>query len=137
MKLTAHFTLEELCASDTARRLRINNQPSPDETAQLALLAMHVLEPAREAYGRPIHITSGYRCQRLNKAVGGKSNSQHVRGQAADLQADDLGELFRILRMQENYDQLLFETNAKGVRWIHVSYNPAGCRHMCRDNYKV
>lgn len=138
MRLTEHFTLEELYSSDTARRYKIDNTPTADAAANLALLAIHVLEPARKEYGKPITVTSGYRCTKLNShpTIKGVATSQHVRGQAADLTCADLRALYAILKKQNNFDQLLFETS-KTAQWIHVSYNPDGCRHTYNDNYKA
>lgn len=136
MKLTEHFLLEEFVQSDTARRLKIDNTPTAEAAANLTLLAVHVLEPARKAFGKSITISSGYRCNKLNRAVGGVATSQHMRGQAADLSCDDLKGLYKILKEQNNFDQLLFEVS-KTSQWIHVSYNPDGCRHTFNDNYKV
>ena len=62
----------------------IDNTPTPDATANLGELVDAVLDPLREKYGRPIHVSSGYRCPRLNRAVGGSATSQHVKGEAAD-----------------------------------------------------
>ena len=136
MKLTEHFDYEELIASDTAKLGGIYNVPDDRQAACLALLAVEVLEPARQAYGKPIRVTSGYRSERLNKAVGGKPNSQHLRGQATDLVCDDLEELYDIIQAQGNYDQLLLESNGKS-KWIHVSYNPDGNRGTANKNYKA
>lgn len=136
MKLTEHFDYEELIASDTAKLGGIYNVPDDRQAACLALLAVEVLEPARQAYGKPIRVTSGYRSERLNKAVGGKPNSQHLRGQAADLVCDDLDALYDIIKEHGNYDQLLLESNGKS-KWIHVSYNPDGNRGINNKNYKA
>ena len=136
MKLTEHFDYEELISSDTAKLGGIYNVPDDRQAACLALLSVEVLEPARQAYGKPIRVTSGYRSERLNKAVGGKPNSQHLRGQAADLQADNLERLYDIIQAQGNYDQLLLESNGK-IKWIHVSYNPDGNRGTADKNYKA
>lgn len=136
MKLTEHFEYEELISSDTAKQGGIYNVPDDRQAACLALLAAEVLEPARQAYGKPIRVTSGYRSERLNKVVGGKPNSQHMRGQAADLQADNLERLYDIIQAQGNYDQLLLESNGKS-KWIHVSYNPDGNRGTANKNYKA
>ena len=86
--ITMHFTIEELYASKTAKDKGINNMPSVREMVNLVYLAAYVLEPLRKAMGEPIKIGSGFRCQQLNKAVGGVSNSQHLTGQAADLCID-------------------------------------------------
>ena len=75
-KVTMHFTIEELYASKTAKDKGINNKPSVREMVNLVYLVAYVLEPLRKAMGEPIKIGSGFRCQQLNKAVGGVSNSQ-------------------------------------------------------------
>ena len=139
MKLTEHFTFEELIASDTATAKKIDNTPDAESAARLAILATNVLEPARLALGAPITISSGYRCPQLNKAVGGVANSQHLFGEAADLRCKDiptLRKLFGILTKMD-CDQILYEKNSKGAVWIHVSYKASGNRHDYRDNYNV
>ena len=125
-KVTMHFTIEEMYASDTARRLGINNKPSTQQMINLVYLAAYVLEPLRKAMGEPIKIGSGYRCQQLNRAVGGVANSQHMKGQAADLCID--GDIqkgrkwFEYIRKNLPFDQLIWEHNAKGSYWVHVSF---------------
>lgn len=136
MKLTEHFDYEEFISSDTAKLGGIYNVPDDRQAACLALLAAEVLEPARQAYGKQIRVTSGYRSERLNKAVGGKPNSQHMRGQAADLVCDDLETLYDIIKELCVYDQLLLESNGKS-KWVHVSFNPDGNRGHSDKNYKV
>lgn len=125
--VTMHFTIEELCASDTAKRLGINNQPNMQQMINLVYLCAYVLEPLRVAMGHPIKIGSGFRCDKLNKAVGGVSNSQHLKGQAADLCID--GDLkkgkkwFNYIRDHLPFDQLIWEKNPKtGNYWVHVSF---------------
>ena len=125
--ITMHFTIEELYASDTAKRLGIQNKPSVREMVNLVYLAAYVLEPLRKAMGKPIKISSGYRCERLNKAVGGVYNSQHLKGQAADLCID--GDIqngrkwFEYIRKHLPFDQLIWEKNPKtGSCWVHVSF---------------
>jgi len=73
--ITNNFTYEELIASATARRLNIDNTPSKEESKNLQLLATKILQPLRDAYKKPIYISSGYRCKALNKAVNGTSTS--------------------------------------------------------------
>ena len=136
MKLTEHFDFEELIHSDTAKQRGIYNVPDAEQAACIALLAANVLEPARQEYGYPIEVTSGYRSERLNKVVGGKSNSQHMRGQAADLVCDDLDALYDIIHELGVYDQLLLESNGKS-KWVHVSFNPDGNRSYADKNYKA
>lgn len=120
-----HFTLEELCDSPTARRLGIRNIPSDLAIASLNALVDNILDPLREAFGRPIVVTSGFRCRRLNAEVGGARNSQHLRGQAADIIAgsrDENRRLFQLARqLNLPFDQLI---NEQDFRWIHISYVP-------------
>lgn len=126
MKLTKNFTYEEMIASSTAKRLKIDNTPSVKELANLRKLCQEVLQPIRDKYGKTITVTSGYRCPKLNRAVGGSTTSQHVFGQAADI---TLGTpalnkmLFNLIldmmnKKQIRVGQLIDEY---GYRWIHVS----------------
>ena len=125
--ITMHFTIEELCASQTAKAKGISNTPNMQQMINLVYLAAYVLEPLRVAMGEPIKIGSGFRCQQLNKAVGGVTNSQHMKGQAADLCID--GDIkkgkkwFAYIRDHLPFDQLIWERNPKtGNYWVHVSF---------------
>lgn len=141
MQLTDHFTLSELTRSETAENKHIDNTPSQEVVDNLRALCRNVLEPARVAFGSPIYITSGYRCPALNKAVGGKPTSQHLRGEAADLQVKgvrNLKRLYNAIKEHGVFDQLLYETNKSGAKWIHVSYTSYGRnRRQAIDNYKA
>lgn len=139
MQLTEHFTLSEFVRSETAAHKHIDNTPSPEVVENLRALCRHVLEPARVAFGAPVYITSGYRCPALNKAVGGKPTSQHQYGEAADLQVQgmrNLKRLYKVIKDHGIFDQLLYETNQAGAKWIHVSYTSYGNRRQAIDNYK-
>lgn len=117
-----YFTIDELCASDTARKRNIDNTPTPEVLSNLTLLRDRVLNPAREALGVTVYVNSGYRCPELNAAVGGTATSQHTTGEAADITTKSRKrnqQLFAILIQQGNFDQLIWEGNGK---WIHVSY---------------
>ena len=123
-----YFTIDELSRSDTARRMGINNTPTDDIIDSLSDLVENVLDPAREKLGEPITINSGYRCFKLNKAVGGVPTSQHTTGEAADLTTGDREEnrrLFEIIRDNLQFDQLI---NEHDYDWIHVSYRNIGNR---------
>ena len=124
--VTMHFTIEEMYASDTAKRLGIDNKPTTQKFINLVYLAAYVLEPLRVAMGKPIKISSGYRCEKLNKAVGGVYNSQHLKGQAADIDIQgDMAfgrKIFDYIKDHLPFDQLIWEHNAKGSYWVHVSY---------------
>ena len=129
-RISKNFTLEELRDSATAKRLGIINAPGVDEVCAMCALVHHVLQPLRDAMQEPVKIGSGYRCSALNRAVGGVANSQHVKGQAADLCIDgDLAKgkrWFNYIRQHLPYDQLIWEHNAKGNYWVHVSYRADG-----------
>ena len=124
--VTMHFTIEELYASDTAKRLGIDNKPTTQKLINLVYLAAYVLEPLRVAMGRPIRISSGYRCERLNTAVGGVRNSQHLKGQAADISIEgDMAfgkRIFDYIKSHLQFDQLIWEHDKNGTYWVHVSF---------------
>ena len=124
--VTMHFTIEELYASETARKLGIDNTPSVQKMIHLVYLAAYVLEPLRVAMNRPIKIGSGYRCEKLNKLVGGVYNSQHLKGQAVDIdiQGDmEFGKkIFNYIKDHLPFDQLIWEHNKAGTYWVHVSF---------------
>lgn len=130
-----YFTIEELCASDTARRRGIDNRPSATVCVRLTQLIEQLLDPIRAAWGGPITINSGYRCPKLNAAVGGVSTSQHLRGEAADISVgtpDENKRLFdKITEMQAAgkiaFDQLIDES---GYKWIHISYRAGSNRNQ-------
>lgn len=115
-----YFTLEELCQSQTATRLGLDNTPTPDVQKSLEALVENILDPLRTLIGRPITISSGYRSPKVNKAVGGSPTSQHVLGEAADINCHAIGtrELFnRIKSSPLPFDQLIFEGT-----WVHISF---------------
>ena len=118
MKITKNFTLTELTKTSTG----IANHPNKEQVAALIKLCVKVLQPAREMYGKPIHVTSGYRSPAVNRAVGGAKKSQHMRGEAADITVftkEENKKLFEIIRDNLSFDQLI---NERDYSWIHVSY---------------
>lgn len=126
-----YFTIKELTSSPTAARKGINNEPSKAVVAALNALVDNVLDPLREAWGAPVIVTSGYRCARLNKVVGGAKNSAHTYGQAADIKtvADTFAEnkrLFDLIRKAKiPFDKMIWEHgNDIGPDWIHISFQP-------------
>lgn len=122
-----YFSIKELTKSATAERKGIKNDPSIQEVKSLTALIEKVLDPLREAYGKPIIVSSGYRCPKLNAAVGGSASSQHVKGEAADIRSvadtpEENKKLFDlIVKLGLPYDQLINEYN---YDWVHVSFGP-------------
>jgi zinc D-Ala-D-Ala carboxypeptidase len=123
MKLSPHFTLEEMIFSQYAVRHGIDNNPSIEQIENLRALCINLLEPLRELVSRPITVTSGYRSPLVNRGIGGSATSQHMEGRAADIivQGLTIQELYeRIRDSQLPYDQLIQEFDS----WVHVSYAP-------------
>lgn len=124
-----YFTIKELTKSATAERKGIKNDPSKEVERSLTALVEKILDPLREAYGKPIIVTSGYRCQKLNAIVGSTPSSQHVKGEAADIKSvqdtpEENKKLYDlIVKLKLPFDQLINEHN---YDWVHVSY---GARH--------
>ena len=122
-----YFTIDELCASDTARRKGIDNTPNADARLRMQTLIEQLLDPIRAAWGGPITVNSGFRCPVLNRAVGGASSSQHMKGEAADITAGSSRENERLFNMivamrvagEIEFDQLIDESH---YAWIHISY---------------
>ena len=128
MKLTSNFSLQELLKSQTALRKGIDNKPAnPGVITNLQVLCEKVLQPVRDHYARPVVINSGYRCPKLNKAIGSSSKSQHIKGMAADIEIPGLSNKELAEYIEENFpfDQLILEFY-NGVDpnsgWVHVSY---------------
>jgi len=124
MQLTKDFSLEEMTSSDTAIRRGIKEQFTPNDsvTYNLAELCKNILQPLREYVGAKVTVTSGYRCERLNKIIGGSSTSQHMIGQAADIKIEGKTplEVCKIIdSLNLPFDQLIEEF---GI-WTHVSFN--------------
>lgn len=119
-----YFTIKELCKSSTAAQRGIDNSPNSEITNNLEQLVDNILDPLREEYGNPIKVNSGYRCDALNKAVGGSKTSQHCFGLAADITAGSNFENKKLFNLAQKlnlpYDQLIDE---KDYRWIHISYS--------------
>ena len=135
MTLSRFFTLTEMTHSDTAVREGIANRPGAAEADGLRALCTAVLDPLREAVGRPIKVNSGYRGPALNRRIGGAPNSQHARGLAADIQSPGTAvlELFkRVIQLGLPFDQLIYEARDARTKWVHVSHNPGANRGEIR-----
>lgn len=137
--LGKYFTLAEFVRSRTASQKKIDNTPNQKVISNLKYLVENILQPAREELKQPIAITSGYRCRKLNTAVGGAIYSKHLYGMAADihLPSKEYGnKLFAILSKNKHVDTLLYEHNRAGITWLHVSWSEEP-RHLCIKDYKV
>lgn len=122
MKLSLFFDLNEFTFSQTAVRKGIDNTPGVKEVEAMRALCNNVLDRIRVYVSGPVRITSGFRCAKLNKAIGGSANSQHIKGEAADIIVPGMNskELYSIIKDSGIiYDQLIEEFG----RWVHISYN--------------
>ena len=139
IQLSEHFTLSEFTKSITAERLGIDNKPGYEEVLAMRRLCQEVLEPLRQHYGKPIRITSGFRCEALNKAVGG----EHMLGEAADLSVPNeqvARDWFQWIAHHTDFDQMLFEHSSRmRNRWLHLScrWDRRRNRHQAIFNYKA
>lgn len=125
MRLSPSFTLDEMVASQTAARRGLDNAPPPEAIAELRRLCVTVLQPLRDSIARPIVISSGYRSQAVNRAVGGARASDHMLGRAADLSVPGMSVAEvcrRIALLRLPYRQLIDEFGA----WAHVSIPAPG-----------
>jgi uncharacterized protein YcbK (DUF882 family) len=128
MKLTENFSLEEMTKSQTGARKNIDNTPTPEIIDNLKKLCENVLEKVRAHFGRPVMVNSGFRGPKLNKVIGGARNSQHLTGQAADIEIPGLDNkvVFDWIKDNLDFDQLILEFYRPGIPdsgWVHVSWN--------------
>lgn len=122
MKLSKNFELREFTRSETASRLGIVNEPGVEQIENITALVTDVLQPLREMYNAPLMINSGYRCPELNKAVGGVETSQHIKGEAADVNVADPRRLFDMARKSKlHFDQIILYSS-----FVHISHKKYG-----------
>lgn len=126
-----HFSFQEFERSETAYRHGIDNTAPEGARRNIAVLVDRVLDPLREAWGKPLTVTSGYRCPELNKIVGGAKTSHHLRGMAADISTGNRVENRRLFQMVLDlklpFTQLIDEKN---FAWVHISLDPADVKHQ-------
>ena len=131
MNLTRNISLEELTTSQTATRLKINNTPTPEIIENLKVVATQV-QKVRDHFGKPLIISSGYRSEKLNNAIGGARNSQHTKGEAIDIQSTNgytNADIFNYIKNNLDFDQLIWEYGTrKEPKWVHISYKKSGNR---------
>lgn len=130
--MSDRFTKEELCFSEYAVRNGIENKPDKESFENLERLAEQVLEPIRKEIARPIYITSGYRIKEVNSAVGGSSNSQHMKGQAVDTVCPGVPlEVYynKIKRMVQQNELIVDQVILEFGSWVHISYTSGDNRN--------
>ena len=136
MNLSPNFTVAELTRSQTAVRRGIDNSPPPAVVLALRTLCREVLEPLRARVGGPLVINSGYRSALLNRAIGGAATSQHVLGEAVDIERPGITNMAlaqAVLAAGIPFDQLILEAwnpAAVGSGWVHVSYRAGRLRRQ-------
>ena len=150
MKLSKNLRLAEMIRSESAKRLGISNQPTEEHIENMKRFAMMVFEPIRARFDTPIYISSGYRSEKLNKAVKGSLTSSHCMGEAADIDMDGSSvitnaDVFHYIKDNLEFDQLIWEFGDKNnPDWVHVSYKDEGnrkevlaaYREECKTKYK-
>lgn len=135
-----YFSIEELTYSATAERYGIDNTPDDGIVVNLCNLIGKILDPLREEYGRPIVVTSGYRCEKLNKKIGGSKKSAHIYGRAADIRSSNydrelnkkIGDILCAHKDVWPIDQVIFEKcDHRGLpSWIHVAFSRSPRREI-------
>ena len=135
MKLSKNLSLSECLISQTAKRLNISNEPTKEHLQNLIDIAKNVFQPLRDGLNTSIYVSSGYRSKELNEAIKGSSKtSQHMKGQALDLDADVYGvvtnaDIFHYIRDNIEFDQLIWEYGTKdNPSWVHVSFRKGNNR---------
>ena len=140
MQLSKNLELSEVTRSETAKRKGISNMPTPEHIENFKKLAENVFQPIRDHFGVPIRISSGYRSEALNKAIGGAgkvvngkyvASSQHCKGEAIDIDMDGSSitnkQVFDFIKENLNFDQLIWEFGTSiNPDWVHVSFDSEG-----------
>lgn len=126
MRLSAHFTLDELTASQLAARNGIDNAPNAEQLENLRTLAKGLELVRTKLDSLPINISSGFRCLALNRLLGSRDTSYHTRGLAADFTCNRYSNIVRVFEVLAEssipFDQLILEYSS----WVHISFPPEG-----------
>ena len=126
-KISEHVSYKEGVRSRTADRMGLDNTPNSDQLKCMHEIATYLFEPLREFVGGPIKINSFFRGEPVNTAIGGSKNSQHMKGQAMDID-DTFGyktnaEMYHYIKDELDFDQLIWEFgDDENPNWVHVSY---------------
>ena len=140
--ISKHISYKEGVYSITATRRGIDNTPNDEQLSNMELVADEVFEPLRNWVGGPIKVNSFFRCLELNTAIGGAKSSQHMKGQAMDID-DNYGhatnaEIYHYIKEHLDFDQLIWEFgDDDNPNWLHVSYvSKEDNRNRCLKAYK-
>jgi len=133
--ISKHITVAEATKSQNAVRAGIDNTPNDEQLTAMKLVAEKCFEPLRVWYGKPIGVSSFFRNSDVNKLAKGSKTSQHVKGEAIDIDADLFNngitnaEIFNYIKDNLEFDQLIWEYGTdKNPAWVHVSYSAKGNR---------
>lgn len=155
--MAANFSIKELCDSDTAQRLGIDNQSPPAGVLQNMYFALQGMERVRFLLGnKPIHVTSGYRCEALEKVLTAKdyaawcgrrglvqdaqswaayfAGKAHPRGYAVDFKCPEFGSPLEIVRALAKSDMKFDQCIEEGT-WVHISFDPKGRQQVMSANF--
>lgn len=136
MQVSKHISLIEATKSETAIRLGIANIPDAETFERMKLVAEQCFEKIREHFSVPIKVNSFYRSPELNKSIGGSKTSQHMTGEAIDMDAIEgtgitNADIFNWAKDNLIFDQLIWEYgDDKQPDWVHISYKKEGNRNQ-------
>lgn len=142
MKLSKYISLSEAIKSETAIRKGIDNTPNEEQIEAMRYVAINLFDPVREHLGGPLYPSSFFRCEKLNKAIGGSPTSQHKKGEAIDMDADHFGigsnkKVFDFIKSTLVFDQLIWEFgDTNNPAWVHASLKKDGNRREVLKAYK-
>ena len=126
-KISKHISYKEGTYSQTALRRGLDNTPNEEQLKCMKEVAENLFEPLREWVGGPIKINSFFRGEPVNTAIGGSKYSQHMKGQAIEI--DDTfrhktnAEMYHYIKDNLDFDQLIWEFgDDKNPNWVHISY---------------
>lgn len=140
--ISKYITYKEAIKSQTAERLGIKNEPDSTSLERMKYVASEVFDKVRDHFRVPIGVSSFYRCDELNKAIGGSATSQHRSGEAIDIDADMYGgvtnkQIFEFIKNNLEFDQLIWEFGTRDEpAWVHVSLTKGNNRKQVLRAFK-
>lgn len=140
-KISKYISYAEAVKSQTAERYGLDNTPNDVQLNNMVNVATFVFDNVREYFGVPLYVSSFFRSKEVNEKAGGSKTSQHMTGEAIDIDADVYGgvknsEIFDYIKNNLDFDQLIWEYgNSKEPAWVHVSYRTNG--HNRRQIIKI